>query len=538
MYKLLIVDDEVLVRDAIKHQMNWEEHGFRCVGDCEDGVEALEFVTRDMPDVVLTDIGMPFMDGLELTRRLADQYPEVRVIILTGYDDFDYAQQAIKLQAVDYILKPVTAAELGNVLRKLEGELDLARRQKQDYEHLKQQLTENMPLLRDRFLERMMTSRLSKRQRLEGWDYYGLRWEGPYLIELAIDVDEFVWSDSASTTDQQLIRFAVCNVAQEIMGKLAGSAVFRDREDRVLALLSGSDPDALEEEALQAAERIHEAVTAILPVKASIGIGQRAEWDGDIPFAHQSALSALDYRFVIGSNTIIRLSDMAQRNRPEALAVVAWENELITKLKTGTPEELERWVDHLFAAIREQLLPAELCQMYLQRIVLTLMHTLYETNGSSPVSSPGMASPLHEIAKFVKLDEAREWMKRLCAESVRAIRGRREDYSVQQVAKAIEYVKFHYKNPELSLKDVCQHISMSASYFSALFKHNTGKTFVEFVTDERMEKAKELLALTSMKSYEVAYEVGYGDPHYFSGAFKKHTGDTPTEYRLKTMKEA
>lgn len=539
MYKLLIVDDEALVREAVREQMNWEQLGFVCIGDCEDGVEALEFAERDLPDVVLTDIGMPFMDGLELTRELSALFPSVQVVILTGYDDFDYAQQAVKLKAVDYILKPVTALELERVMVKLREELDAQKQKKQDDEQLKRQWAENFPLLKERFLERLVTSPMTAKQKAVNAEYFRIQWNGGYAVELAIDVDEFELTVPQSPMDEELIRFAIFNVTQEIAVQFVGSEAFRDRENRVLLLLSGADPEELLETALQAAEQVHQAVSTYLPVKASIGIGYPDSITGSVTRVHESALSALAYRFVIGSNSVIRISDMEQHRAPEILSVVAWENELITKLKTGTPQEMEDWVTSLFQAFREQVFPIGICHLYLQRIVLTLMHTLYEMESTIPAQLGGAESPVHQITRFAALDETEAWMKLLCMHAVQEIRRAREDQSALQVTKAIEFVRHHYSDPDLSVKSVCRHVSMSASYFSFLFKLHTGKTFIEFVTHERMEKAKELLKFTTMKSYEIAYEVGYGDPHYFSGAFKKITGETPTDYRQKmTTKKA
>lgn len=534
MYKLLIVDDEVLVRQAIKRQMNWAEYGFECVGDCEDGVLALEFMDREPADVVLTDIGMPFMDGLGLTRELAERHPGAKVIILTGYDDFDYARQAVKLQAVDYILKPVTSAELGAVLGKLRDELDAERTRERDYAELRQQLAESMPQLRERFLERMMTAKLTDRQKSEGWQYFGTRWAGDWLVELAMDVDAFTWEQPATVGDEQLIRFAVYNIAQELAGAHEGTAVFRDRENRVLVLLTGQDAESLQDRALAFAEEAHRTSTSFLPAKLSIGIGYCCRLADDTTYAHQTALSALEYRFVIGPDTIVRLSDIEQQKRSDTLSIVAWEQELAVKLKTGTMEEMDAWVDGLFAAIKAQLCPLPACQMYLQRFVLTLMHTVYELDPHAMPWSDAEDSPIRQMAGFGSLDATQAWMRGLCRKAVTAIRSLRDNQSVQQVAKAIDYVKQHYRDPDLSLISACKHISLSPSYFSMLFKQNTGKTFIEYVTHERMEKARELLATTSLRSYEIAYEVGYADPHYFSGAFKKHTGDTPTEYRSKT----
>nr|WP_306220220.1 response regulator [Cohnella sp. WQ 127256] len=528
---MLIVDDEALVREAIKEQMNWEQLGFECIGDCEDGQEALEYIKRETPDVVLTDIGMPFMNGLELTRELSISYPSVKVIILTGYDDFDYAQQALKLQAVDYILKPITAAELETIVRKMAQELDHERSQIQDYEQLKRQLAESLPQLKERFLERLVSSPMTVKQIKESCSYFQIEWNGPYLMELAIDVDEFEWHLPSTLFDQELIQFAVYNIAQEITARYTGAAIFRDRENRVLVLISGEVTEELYELSVILAEEIHSAAASYLPIKLSIGIGHACLLTENVSIVHQSALSALDYRYVIGMNEIIHIADMEQRERPELLSVVTWESELITKLKTGTPQEMDEWLKKLFATFREQVFPIDICYIYLQRILLTMMHTLYEMNSKLSQASGEELNPISEINRFTTLDEIEAWMKELCGNAVSIIRSKREDQTALQIAKAVEFVKQNYMDPELSLKTVCHHVSLSSSYFSTIFKVNNGKTFVEFVTHERMEKAKELLILTAMKSYEIAYAVGYSDPHYFSGAFKKHTGDTPTDYR-------
>ncbi|BBI35390.1 response regulator [Cohnella abietis] len=533
MYKLLIVDDEALVREAIKEQMDWEQLGFICIGDCEDGVEALAFIKRERPDVVLTDIGMPFMNGIELTRELAENDPTVKVIILTGYDDFEFAQQALKLQATDYILKPITAAELETVIRRVGSELDAERRQSQDLELLKRQLMESLPQLKERFLERLVSVPMPLKQLQERLSYFQIQWNGPSLIELAIDVDEFELSLPSTLFDQDLIRFAVYNIAQEITAKYSGTVIFRDRENRVLVLLSGEDSDQIQELAMLVAEEIHSAVNSFLPIKISIGIGHTSKWEDNILLVHRSALSALDYRFVIGTNEIIRISDMEQRQRPEILSVVTWESELITKLKTGTQQEMDEWIMRLFAAFRDHIFPIDICYIYLQRIVLTMIHTLYEINSNSSHVFGEAKTLISDINRFSNLDETEAWMKELCGKAVSVIQGMREDQSVRQIAMAMDYVRQHYMDPELSLKSVCKHVAMSSSYFSSIFKQHNGRSFVEFVTDERMEKAREFLYLTSMKSYEIAYAVGYSDPHYFSGAFKKHTGDTPTEFRNK-----
>ncbi|EXX84966.1 hypothetical protein BG52_09485, partial [Paenibacillus darwinianus] len=174
MYRIVLVDDEAGVRESIRRRIAWNEHGFECMADCEHGFDALEAAERYAPDVVLTDINMPFMDGLELTRRLSGLYPNTKVIILTGFDDFEYAQQAVKLKVNDFILKPVTARELTAVLDKIRAELDDEKSRREDMELLRRQLHESMPVLRERFLERMVSTDVSAREMKERIAYFML----------------------------------------------------------------------------------------------------------------------------------------------------------------------------------------------------------------------------------------------------------------------------------------------------------------------------------------------------------------------------
>ncbi|MFC4101592.1 response regulator [Paenibacillus xanthanilyticus] len=537
MYKLIIVDDEALVREAIREQMDWASLGFECVADYEDGEEALEHIGEQAPDVVLTDICMPFMDGLALTRELAARHPETKVLILTGFDEFDYARQAVELQAFDFILKPVTCAELTRVLFRLKDELDKDRARKDDYERLRKEMSESLPVLRERFLERLVTSRLPEREIAERCAYFDLSWNGAWMAAALFDLEALGEEARVTVRDEELLRFALYNIAQELLSHRRGAAVFRDRNNHVLALLSGEDPDALQEAAAAAAAELQLAADRYLPVRISAGIGRSIHGLASAHLVYDSALSALDYRFVLGRGSIIRLTDMEQRSQPAFASTLAWEKELIGKLKTASPIETDEVVARLFAAFRAQAFTAEACRIYAQRIALAMAQTVYEMDGASDILLGDAETPLFAPSTFGSLGEMEQWMKGLCRQAARLISGAREDFGASQVAKAKAFVDARYADPELSLGSVCRHVAMSASYFSTLFKSHAGHTFVEYLTRVRMEQAKALLKLTGKKSSEIAYEVGYADPHYFSGAFKRHTGMTPTEYRQRLAEE-
>ncbi|MFX3636113.1 MAG: response regulator [Candidatus Pristimantibacillus sp.] len=533
MYKILLVDDEAVVREGIRERMSWEELGFDCVGDCENGVDALEAVERLHPNVVLTDINMPFMDGLELTRRIMDKFPETKIIILTGYDDFDYAQKAVKLKVNDFILKPITAAELTAVLHKLRNELDAQRQDKEDQEKLKRQLYESMPVLRERFLDRLATMTLNQKELEERIRYFDIHLDGPNYMTMAIDLDRLERNHSVDT-DRELLRFAVYNIAQEIVGAEPSSAVFRSRDEKIMAILSGDQVETLYERVQELAEQIRQSAYQFLKLTVSVGIGTPCSNLQQLKLSSKAAVAALDYRLLLGDNRVISILDMENRRTERAGHPTECDRELISGIKTGTNEEVERAIEGVIAHNRTASLSIDQCYIRIQRTIIAVIQALDEIGCTdAEVFGPGV-NPITEIYQFRTLDEIGDWLKSACQRAVRNVSEARNDQCRTQMSEALHHIHEHYDDVDLSVKAVCKRVHMSVSYFSAAFKSETGKTFVEYLTAVRLEKAKELLKFSGMRTYEIAAKTGYNDPQYFSVLFKKHTGESPTEYRQKT----
>lgn len=536
MYKILLVDDEAVVREAIKERIDWNEHGFECVGDCENGLEAVELAERFRPDVVLTDICMPFMDGLELTRHLAKASPATRVVILTGHEDFEYAQQAVKLKVNDYILKPITAAELREALGRIRADMDSEARRHEDLLHLRQQLNESFPLLKERFLERLLTSRLHTGELRDKLAYFQIQLPGAVHTALVVDIDDFGRHLSAHPgADEELLRFAVFNIVQEIAASGdRGGVVFRDREERVIALLSGTDAMDLDETAQIAAEEIRQSVEKYLKFTVTVGIGGTC---GDISELHQSyrsALDALGYRLLVGKNNVIRIDDMEARHTAGPDKQAEWIGAIVTCIRTGSRQQLEQAIEDMVGSLKSEFTPIHKCRTLLQVVTLSIVQVMQELGIDETGIFGEPPGPLAALGELKTLDDMERWLKRLCGDAAGVTAELRHDFNRVQVEKAVQFIKDHYREEHISLQAVCQHAHMSVSYFSTLFKQYTGRTFVEALTHERLEKAKELLKFSALKTYQIAAEVGYNDPHYFSAIFKKWTGETPTEYRRHT----
>ncbi|WP_229692035.1 response regulator transcription factor [Paenibacillus radicis (ex Gao et al. 2016)] len=537
-YKIVLVDDEAVVRVGIRDRIEWQSLGFECAADCENGVEALAAIERIQPDVVLTDINMPFMDGLELTQAVKARHPEMKVVILTGYDDFDYAQRAVKLKVNDFILKPITAAELTAVLQKIKAELDEQRKDKEELDRLQRQLRESMPVLKERFLDRLATSTIREGELAERLAFFEIELPGPDYEALAIDLDLLErGAGPTAAADRELLRFAIYNVTQELLSEdYTVSEVFRSREEKVMAILSGDQPE-LHDRAQELADKIRLAAEQFLRRTVSVGIGTPAVSLRNISESCQAAVSALEYRLLLGGNRVISISDMEPRIGRKADYSQEYDRRLIAGIKTGTADEVDHAVDTAINRHRTAMLTIDQSYIRLQRTLIAVMQALEELGCEEADVFGSGVNPLTAIYSFRTLDEISDWLKEACRRAVNSVAEARDDQCRQQMKEALAYIHDHYGDSELSVKTVSKQVLMSVSYFSAAFKSHTGKTFVEYLTAVRMDKAKEQLKFTGLRTYEIAAKSGYPDAQYFSVLFKKHTGDSPTEYRQKTSAE-
>ncbi|NOU88728.1 response regulator [Paenibacillus sp. LMG 31460] len=536
MYKIAIVDDEELVREGIEELIQWKDHGFDFLGSFENGLDALEAFEEFVPDVVLTDIYMPFMDGLELTRQIVDKYPYAKVIMLTGYDEFEYVQQAIKLRVYDYLLKPISSKQLRAVLDKVKLEMDEEFRQKEDLNKLKIQLNLSLPLLRERFLESMVTSVLKKEVLEEKLALFDIKLSGTCCMAVVIDVDDFgERSNSFTATEQELMRFAVYNIVEEIMDEEKCGLVFRSRDDKIVSILFSEDMNSVYTLAQTLSEETRQCVKKFLKFTVTIGIGTACSSLHEIALSYQKAIAALDYRFLLGKDNVISLSDLEGNDHRPAEIQIEWEKKLVLVLKTGTVKEVNVVIEDCMQNLKLSRIPMQSCMIYIQKISVTLMSTINELGGLELLGNP--INPFAEINTCKTLDEIEMWLKEICKKVIGCIAGKRNNISSLKVGMAEEYIMGNYSNETLSVNDVCQHLQMSPSYFGTIFKTHTGETLIEYLTRIRIEKAMELLKYTDLKTYEIANKIGYRDPHYFSLIFKKKTGLSPTEYRERISKE-
>nr|WP_256217415.1 response regulator transcription factor [Paenibacillus sp. OV219] len=529
---MMIVDDEAVVRRGLKNTIRWEEHGFQLIGDYANGRDAWHEIELEQPDLVISDISMPYMDGLELAGLITSNFPDIKVIILTGYDEFEYAQQAVRLKVSDFLLKPITAMEIRTLLNKVRAEMDEEMKIREDLSMLQSQLRQSMPLLRERLLERLVVLGVGKPEIEVRFSYFDIpKLTPPYLVIVA-DIDDFGDRERLeSVHDEEFLRFAAFNVFEEITDQ-KNALSFRTREERMAAVITGVPPETdIYEHAYELAEEIRHQIERYLKLTVTVGVGRSCGSADQLPLSYKSALSALDYRFLVGKNRVLSIIDMEGAPASRAVPTLDWDRQLATVVKTGSAADAQQLIKQIVDELKRLRLPIEGCYLQLQKLTLSLMNTIQELGIGENELASQQQSWLTDIYSFKTLDELELWLMHIVSNLITAVSTNRSHYTNTQMIRATEYIEAHYADEQISLQDLCRHVLMSTSYFSLIFKQYTGETFIEYLTRVRVEKAKVLLSTTSLKLYEIAEKVGYADPNYFSLLFKKHAGQAPREYR-------
>lgn len=523
MYKLLIAEDEDYIRDAIVNCIDWEKIGFE-VEQAEDGEMALKIAETYKPDAVLTDIRMPFIDGLELTAQLRKMLPDAIVVILSGHDEFRYAQEALSLGVMEYITKPIRPQAFSEVMIRLRETLDARRLKEERLRRLRSQLHESLPLLREKLLNRMITKSINTEDLNSRLEYLNLSIKGTTFTVCLLSVSK---SETAEIEEAELTEFAVQNVLSEEVD--TDGVCFIDNEGQhVVIYCARSNAEQERIFILELIEAVKENIENLLEVTITASVGAPVNSLSDLPRSYETACNALEQQVLLGKG---RVYDIFDSNPPqsEGYYPFALAEELLTKLKFE-PEIV--FVAELDSFLRSISTRGAISADNLRIVFIDIVngsHRLLLEAGCEDLG--GRKEIYEELYKINTLEEFGVLIKsyllsvRLQLESMRTSR------STLLIDKVRHYIKNNYHDSSLSLNSAAQQVYISPAYLSILFKRELGTTFIDFVTTLRLEKAKEFLGISGMKTYEAAAKVGYNDPQYFSNCFKKYTGFTPSEYK-------
>jgi two-component system response regulator YesN len=536
MYKILIVDDEEIIRNGIACSIDWANYGYEVVGEAENGKVALEKALKTAPDVILTDIYMPVMSGIEFSREVKKHLPNVIIIFLTGYNEFTYAQQAIEVGVFRYITKPIVDEELIQTLIEASDVLEHKEIEKINLDKLKKMLKESLPLFKERFLLNLISGALTTQEIEKKSQYLNLNLDAKYYLCVVIAIDDFSkLSQNNSEADMNLIKFSIQNMAEEVLSE-ENHTIYTFEEKRseigILCCIENFSRNDSLTILHQQMQKLQNYARQYLKVSISAGVGRVCTRLEDIEKSYDEAELALEYRMAFGRNSIILIDDIAGSSEVmfshETIQKI---NDLVIYTKGGNKEASINTLNEIFDYLRgASIMKRDFIHLLVIEIVNKIIRIDLEYGANLSEIHGDSFSPFN-IMKYDTLDDIQRELATLVSNSVSFIESKHHVVTRNSVEKAKDFIFENYMNPALSLKLIAESVHVSSGYFSQLFRQVSGETCTEFVAKVRIDQAKKLLKETMLKTYEIAEKVGFNDSQYFSTCFKKNIGVSPTEYR-------
>lgn len=527
MYRIMLADDEGIVLDSLRMIIN-KNFPEQCqVETAKTGRDVIELAERFRPDIAFMDIQMPGINGIEAIREIKKSNPSVEFIILSAYDKFDYAKEAINLGVLEYINKPFSARTITEVLGKALKTIELKRKKRSDDLRIKEKMETVTPIIENGFIYAIMF----QEHFMEDVDNYKqlLGMDADYGCMLALVVgDDQLGNQMTNTVGAgvrtQLNYTRVRELVKETWDCIVGSVI----SNKIPVFLPMKNMKMDYEERIgmiDVCRELTRKLKRMTDISFRIGIGSVRKLNESMD-SYEEALKAL----VNSTGSVAHVDDLPIQCRYDEEYPIELEKELFDSLKSGKREECERAAGRYFDWMLENYDEKNMSvRLKTLEFVLFAEHEAY-LNGGMTYHFSEREQYLSLVMNVERNRDLRSWFVEKFGESCRNMITKKEEHENQLVVRAQNYIQENFQR-DLSLDEVSRQMDLSPYYFSKLFKEETGSNFVEYVTNLRIGKAKELLVGDSLSMKEICASVGYSDPNYFSRIFKKNTGVTPTEYR-------
>ncbi|MFU1794033.1 response regulator [Paenibacillus azoreducens] len=525
MYNVLLADDEVLDLRGMERFIPWNEFGMRVAAVVSSGFAALDYIRHHPVDILITDIRMPIMSGLELSREALQLLPQLKIIFVSGYEDFHYAKQAVELNAQSYVLKPVEDEEMIEVLRKTKRQLDHEAQQSR----LESDYYKTLPVLKNDMLTGLLDGRQDPENMMGGdgtfFEQCGIQPSAPHRVAV-IEIDDVAWKLNAygETEAKQILD----NLYQTIADYCAS------RRIRSLCKLSGRQfafvlQGEQQEEHGELAVCLIKEIEARYPVTITIGLSNTAVSLSLIPASFGQARQALDYKMLAGKSRLIRFSDLEPYSVEEVHNFEMRLDALFAEMSNYRLVEIDDELENVFTLIRRMRSKSTVYNVAIQ-IISRLDAYLTGLNENLFQMLDMRMENLDILFKFETMDDIKSWLRRRVFEISETLHLKKQNKNNKLLKAVCSYVEEHL-DENIALRDVSNLFSFSPNHLGLLFKQGTGINFSDYVVERRMEKACRLLQNPQFKIFEVAGQVGYKNLTYFSRQFKDKYGMTPGDYR-------
>jgi two component system response regulator len=531
MLKVFLAEDEFIIREGIKNNIDWQAHGYEFCGEASDGELAFPLIQKTRPDILITDIKMPFVDGLALSRLVKKELPETEIIILSGYEEFDYAKEAIQIGVARYLLKPINGETL---LQEIDSVAEIIlgkQKEKEIREKYQKEMEENS--LRDQMdlFQHLVTGDCSMEELLSVAGKLDLKIMAPWYSIVLLKIqsmkhDYEEYSGSIVVVDERIAKLAEPEHVLIFDRALEGRAfLFKaDSEDELLAYQKEYLGD------------VKEVLSSYMNLRYFGGIGTPVNRLREIPASFEDASHAFAHRYLVAESCILDSSLLMQEGAAEQedFRISAVNPEQIDRtkmqefLRTGDLDEVVYFVDEFFGKLDGGAMKSRIFRQY---ITMDAYFSIMDFLKGLGLQKDEIEAPDQDSSILQDEKSAMDYIVRIMEKALVLREKKASSRYEDVVSEVIHYIEDNYAQEELSLNLLASHVNFSPNHLSMIFSQQTGQTLIRYLTDYRMNRAKELLRCSSKKSSVISMEVGYKDPHYFSYLFKKTQGMTPTQYR-------
>ncbi|GGH38422.1 helix-turn-helix domain-containing protein [Paenibacillus segetis] len=524
MYNVMLADDEVLDLRGLERFIPWEGLQMKVAAVVNSGVAALEYMKLNTIHILITDIRMPIMSGLELSREALQLYPHLKIIFISGYEDFQYAQQAMQLNAQSYVLKPIDDEEIIQALHKVKAQLDLESQQSL----LENAYHKTLPVVKNDLLVQLYEGQLDWNANAAMLtEQYGIKLSQSEFSVAYIEIDDLAWKlDTYEGHEAKAIVNRVYSVIDQHC---------KQHGIHSLCKLSAHQFAMMIESNQQHIELLHDLITEIaatLPITITIGLGSVFSTFQQAQISYQQAQQALDFKMLVGKSIVIRYDDIEINHVKE---VQHWEmalDALFVEMSNYRLVQIHDDFEHLFSLIRNMKSKVTVYNFSIQ--IISKLNAYLATLNEDLFQMPGMQlEDLHMIFKFETIDDIKTWLRRRVFEISELLHLKKQKKNNRLIESICTYVEEHL-HENIVLRDVSNYFSFSPNHLGQIFKQATGINFSDYVVDRRMERARKLLQDHQGKVFEIAGQVGYKNQTYFNRQFKEHFGMTPGEYRKQS----
>ncbi|WP_371379848.1 response regulator [Sporomusa aerivorans] len=537
MYRLLIADDELLERQALRFIIEKNCPDIQIVAETGDGKSAVSISAEEKPDIVLMDIRMPELNGLEAARAIRSMLPNTAIVMLTAFDEFSYAKEALSIGAVEYLLKPLRPKDLLQTLQSVAENVGRRKRKEQEEAELRKNIEHAMPFIKNSFIQDLIAGKITDLANFrERAGFFGIK-TGAGVI-LVANIDNFKQiTRSVSELERQVVKQRVYQHICEIVGRDTLVVPFGGDEIIILMGYEGAaSMEQIEQEVRETAQKIRDGIIQ-LGISITIGIGRYYDDPLQMHKSYIEASSAQQQKIYIGDNQIIHIDELPHLSAVAFRYPFNYERNLLDKVRCGERQQAKEVLRQLLHEIFTAKASVEMVKACVLELLIVLSRAAVEGGANLEQLTLLNFNCINRLNDCIDREEVRHWIFDALDQFMDNMLENRSSMNVRLINKACAYITENF-HKSISLEEVAQTVHLSPYYFSRIFKAEKGFNFVDFLTKVRIDKAKIMLQNPELTVVRVAAEAGYQDASYFCRVFRQEVGVTPNQYRTQSKKKS